>query len=278
MLDSLQTSSSQQNASALPRARGEIRLHVRQDGATSRIEDLHQSGSLKLLFPKGRGPLTAVMLNTAGGVTGGDKFSAKFALANKTTLSVTTQAAERIYAATGAQFGEINAHVTVDEGARLNWLPQETILFDRSNLRRHLEIELANTAEALVVEPLVFGRQAMGETLNVVSVFDRIVLRRGGKLIYQDALRLTDCKTFTRPGGLKEAGAIATVLLAANDAETRIGRYRAVLTDAFAGASCLAPNLMIARLMAPDSFTLRRHLIPLLKEALQTDLPKHWNM
>jgi len=162
-----------------PRARGQsyVRLKAR-DGGTH-IADLRMAGASKVLFPRGQ-DMTAVLLNTSGGVTGGDLFRHRCSLEPQTQASITTQAAERLYRAQNGQMGTIATRLQIGPGARLNWLPQETIVFNGSSAQRSLTADIAQDAELLAVEPLIFGRRASGEALDIAHMTDRWTIRRGG--------------------------------------------------------------------------------------------------
>ena len=262
-------------AAVQPRARGSVRLAVRA-GARSSLADLYQSGSLKALFPRRDGAAAqAVLVNTAGGVTGGDRFETHVEVAPGAALTLTTQAAERAYRATGDTPGRIANSATV--GGWLHWLPQETILFEGCNLSRRLTVDLGAQATALIVEPLIFGRLAMGETLSRARLSDRIEILRAGRPEYVDALAFGP-DIARQLSGLalgKGAGALATVILAGDEAEGRLGRVRAMLPPT-AGASLLSPRLLCARILAEDGFSLRRTLIPLLTQLSGDALPRPW--
>lgn len=259
---------------------------LRPDGKVA-LDALHQSGALKLLFPTGRQTLEAVTVNTAGGITGGDRFSLSAKAGEGSQLTLTTQAAERAYRAQPGQTGQMTTHLSVDARARLNWLPQETILFQRSDFTRSLQADLAEDARLLLVEPLVFGRAAMGEALTSARFRDHIQIRRAGQLIYRDAIHLQGdlAAQLSRPGvaGVLSArcSAMATLLLAAPEAEATLGWLRTHLpdgNDALGGASLLAPDLLHMRLLAVDSFVLRQSLLPLLDRLTEGGLPRCWRL
>ncbi|MGI3778529.1 MAG: urease accessory protein UreD, partial [Janthinobacterium lividum] len=142
--------------------------------------------------------------------------------------------------------------------ATLEWLPQDTILYDRSALDRRLDITLAPTARFLGIESLVFGRAASGEVLRHVALRDTIRLRRDGRLLLHDALRIDgDAATLRHPATAAGTGACATLLLAGLDADTMLAPLRAALAPFEAGAS-LTDGLLLARILAPDAATLRQ--------------------
>jgi urease accessory protein len=261
-----------------PRAEGDVRVAVKSTALGSAIDQLSQTGSLRALFPRrAYPPLEMIVINTAGGVTGGDSFRLGASLAQDTELTITTQAAERAYRALVGEIGRIENRVEVASGARLNWLPQETILFDRCNVERRLIIDLAPGAELLLVEPLVFGRRAMGERLACCRFRDRITVLRAGRPLFLDGVTLTGdvAGHLQDPAVAGGAGAMATIVLAAPSADIRLAEVRALLPRS-AGASCPASDLLVCRILAEDAFDLRATLIPLLATLGGRALPRSW--
>ncbi|WP_223163007.1 urease accessory protein UreD [Roseivivax sediminis] len=241
------------------------------------IDDLAMSGSLKLVFPGTAGPLQAVWLNTAGGVTGGDRFETAVSLAPEAAAVLTSQAAERIYRALPGETGRIETSLSVGAGGSLSWLPQETILYDGAALDRRLSVDLASGARFLGIETLIFGRAAMGERVRDLRLTDRIDLRVGGSLVWADRLRLTDDAdaALARPFVANGGGTVATLLFAAPGAASRLEAVRALL-PATAGASSPAEDVIAARIVAPDGFEMRRTLCPLLERLSEAPLPRPW--
>ena len=133
--------------------------------------------------------LEAVIVNTGGGMAGGDRFAIDLSLGAGASLIAGTAAAEKIYRSTGPD-AEMDVTLDVGEGARLAWLPQETILFDRARLSRRIDVDLAESASLLMAEAVVFGRAAMGEAMEQGFFADRWRVRRGGKLVFADSARL----------------------------------------------------------------------------------------
>lgn len=260
------------------RARGDVRLSTKSLGARTVIDGLRQAGSLKVLFPRQTGDaMTGVLVNTAGGVTGGDRFCLSVTAQDQSEVTLTTQAAERAYRAMPLQSGYITTHLNVASGARMNWLPQETILFEGANLDRKITVSLADKARFLFCEPLVFGRAAMGEHVHSARLEDRVDLRRDGSPLYYDKLRLQGdvFEHLARRNIAAGAGAMVTVLFVSPDAETQLDPVRALLPDT-GGASLLRPDLLVVRALATDSFALRQTLIPILTRLSGTALPRPW--
>jgi len=217
------------------------------------------------------------MINTAGGITGGDDFAFTASAEQNAHLTLTTQAAERVYRAQPEQVATVNNRLFVSAGARLDWLPQETILFEASALKRRMHVELDEGASLLLVEPLVFGRAAMGETLKNAYFSDRIDIRRQDRPVFLDAMTLCGDVTghLAAPQIAAGAGAMALIVYIDTDAQARLTALRALLPET-AGASLIAPDLLVVRILAPDSFELRQSLIPTLRYLTNDALPRSW--
>src|SRR6516162_3149160 len=148
---------------AANRAKGAVRFDVQGINGATRRRELYEAGSLRVRFPSPESDgLSAVLVNTAGGIAGGDRFDVEVAAGEGARLTLTTAAAEKVYRAP-ADAAELNIALKVEAGAQLAWLPQETILFDRAKIARNIEIDLAEDASLLLSEIVVFGRTAMGE-------------------------------------------------------------------------------------------------------------------
>src|ERR1700676_2968983 len=175
---------------AANRAMGSVRFDVHLLEGVTRRRHLHESGSLRVRFPSPEAEgLSAVFVNTAGGVAGGDHFDIEIAAGEGSRLAVTTAAAEKVYRAEGPA-AQLNIALKLAAGAHLAWLPQETILFDRAQVARRIDIDLVESASLLLCEIVVFGRAAMGERMLRGEFVDRWRMRRGGRLVFAENVRL----------------------------------------------------------------------------------------
>ena len=193
-------------------------------GGRTRIDRLYQEGAAKIRMPRTLAdPLEAVLINTAGGLTGGDRLDWSVSVGAGAAATVTTQTCEKIYRASSGT-AEVGCSMTVGAGGRLAWLPQETIVFDNAAFRRRIEIDLAPGAEALIVEATVFGRRAMGETVSQARFADRWRVRRDGRLVHAEdfALGPNAARQLAATAALGEATCMATVLLLSPEPERRL--------------------------------------------------------
>ena len=266
---------------AQPRAMGDGRVVVRCGASgKTQLKDLRQAGSTKVVFPQNHGAaLEAIIVNTAGGITGGDRFTLKARADTGAALTLTTQAAERAYRAQSGEIGCVTTSLSVASGARMNWLPQELILFENCALQRKLKVALADDAEFLMVEPVVFGRTAMAETLQQIRFHDRIAITRNDKPIYLDGMDMVGdaAAHMARPGIAAGANAMTSLILVRPDAARQVATLRKML-PATAGVSLIADDVLVMRHLATDSFTLRRDLVPVLDHLTNNSLPISWRL
>jgi urease accessory protein len=257
------------------RASGRIALDAAAVGGRTRRTRVHEAGSLRVRFPNATAEaLEAVIVNTGGGMTGGDRFAIEIALGEGARLTAGTAAAEKIYRSIGPD-AEMTVRLDVAAGGWLAWLPQETILFDGAQLKRRIDIDLAQGASLVMAEAVVFGRAAMGEVMNHGMFADRWRLRREGRLIFADNARLDSAIAEKLSASAVAAGGIAaaTVLIAPAD-EAMIAAVRALDFVGEAGISAWS-GIALARLCARDGASLRHDLIAVLA-ALRQDVPRLW--
>src|ERR1700723_881186 len=171
------------------RARAEARGSFARVGARTDPARLFESGGLRWRFPRSSNPCEAALVNTGGGVAGGDSYSVSLTLSEDAEVEAATPSADRIYRSDGPA-ATITTRLALAPGARLFWLPQETLVFEGARLERRLEVETSGEAEVLIAETLVFGRLAMGEIRIDASVRDSWRVRREGQLVFADETRI----------------------------------------------------------------------------------------
>jgi urease accessory protein len=263
---------------AANRAQGHVSLTVAaRRGGTGRSR-VAEVGSLRVRFPGAcAGAQEAVLVNTAGGIAGGDRLRIAVTLEAGTKLVVTTAAAEKIYRTDGPQ-ASLTVAATLAADAELTWLPQETILFDRARLARTVDIAMAATARLVFAETVVFGRSAMGETVRNGHFADRWRVRRDGKLVFAENFHLDGAIADRLGEAAVAAGhvALGTVLMVPGD-DAAVAAVRAVAGE-FRGDAGISSwgGIALARLAAPDGAALRHDLVMLLSALGLAPLPRLW--
>lgn len=265
----------------LQRARGLLNISTQKAYQTNtRLKNLRQEGSYRASFPRhSKGNIETVIINTAGGVTSGDKFTTTITAHENSQISITTQAAERIYRARDTLVGEIQTSLCLQKNAQLYWLPQETILFDGARLKRRLDVDLHSSAKFLMVEPLVFGREASGEKLLSGMLDDRVSISSNGQPIYIDRIKLKDNITdqLMRPAFANNSRAVVSIVLVKPNAKLLLEPVRALLPQK-AGASLLNDNILVVRMLAQDSHEMRTATFPILTLLTHNTVPKNWRL
>ena len=264
---------------AANRAVGRVALSIAASGGVSRRARVHEAGSLRVRFPDGHDAtqVDAVLVNTAGGMTGGDRFDLDINVDAGARLAVTSAAAEKVYRSLGPDC-EVAVKLAVASGGALFWLPQETILFDRVRLHRTIDVELAADASLLLAEAIVFGRSAMGERVTHGHLLDRWRVHTGGALAFAETFRLDGAiaRQLAEAAVAANGAATASVLKFPGD-DQAIAAVRA-MQPRFAGEVGVSAwnGLAAARLVAADGVALRRDLLAVLTAWGAAPLPRLW--
>jgi urease accessory protein len=265
------------------RAHGHVRAMFARAGARTEAARAYETGGLRLRFPRSGPECECVIVNTGGGMAGGDRATVEMSAGVGATALVTTQAAEKIYRSDGAS---ILTAVTLDVAARgsLVWAPQETLLFEGAYLSRCLEAKVAIDASLCVVESAVFGRIAHGETRVDAMFQDSWRIWRGGRLVFADALRIDHAGAqLDRLAVGAGARAIATLVLVATDAATKLVAVRAALDETMAlpgdrveGGASSFDGLLVARLASPSPHRLRVAIVAAMGVLRGREAPRVW--
>jgi urease accessory protein len=245
----------------------------------TRIADLHETGGFRFRFPtKDTHTCEAVLINTGGGMTGGDKLALDITVDEGADVVLTTQAAEKIYRSTGSDT-ILETNVKLERNTTLAFIPQETILFSGAHVKRSLSVDLHPDSEFIAAESVVFGRAAMGEVLGQGLFKDRWRIRRDGKLIFAEDVKLNDSISdlLMQPAIANGAKACATVVMVSNQAEARIEAARELLTDFKSETGVSAWNgMLVLRILSTDASLLRTDLSHYLEWLRGTNLPRVW--
>ena len=262
-------------AKTLQRSRGTAEVGFR----ASALDRLYQSGAAKALLPRSYGAAQEVVLvNTAGGITGGDAYQYR-ALADASRVMMTTQAAERAYRSSNADIASMDVQLTARNGASLFWLPQETILFDESRLGRRIEIDLDTDSEVLALESLVFGRHAMGERLQKCHFTDRWRIRRDSQLVHAEALFIRDDLPLVlgSAAGVGGAQMAATLVYVGQRLEQVHADLAAVLPSLASRVGCSVwQGRLVLRLLAAETMMGKADLSHILHSMRGQQVPRVW--
>ncbi len=265
----------------LPRTEGAVRLGFVRAGSVTRLSTLRQEGAARVRFPRspaGGSMPEAVLLNTAGGLTGGDRMDIAAELGPQAAATVTSAAAEKVYRSLG-DATEIAIDLGLGPDAACSWLPQPTILFHGSSLERRTRVDMADSARLLAVETLIFGRSAMGEEVRRGTLKDSWRITRGGRLLFADTVRVGGAVSETLDRGAVLDGMRATAMLiyVAPDAEARLTGVRELLEDAASTMGASSWNgMLLVRAAARDGRTLQRDLVPVLTALGGRPPPRVW--
>ncbi|PZO03871.1 MAG: urease accessory protein [Hyphomicrobiales bacterium] len=268
---------------AYVRAAGGVRLRFGRVGAQTHRLDVGESGGYRARFPTTFDETSeAVLINTGGGMAGGDAMAVDIELGPGSDAIVTTQAAEKIYRSQGTDT-RIETQLSVGAGASLAWLPQECILFSGARLARSLTIDLAADAGLVASEAVFFGRSAMGETMLRGALRDRWRIRREGRLIFAEDVRLEGAisETLTRSAIAGGARAAATIVATGSHLGDRLEEVRALAAGELPGSveigAGIVSDLLVIRLLSSDAQGLRRVLVTLLGQLTGRALPRTWS-
>jgi urease accessory protein len=260
------------------RARAEARGTFVRLGDRTEPAQLFETGGLRWRFPRSSNPCEAAIVNTGGGVAGGDSYCVSLSLSEGAEVEATTPSAERIYRSDG-QAAEIATRLTLAPRARLFWLPQETLLFDGARLQRRLVVEVSREAAFIATETLVFGRLAMGESSVDATLRDSWRVRRDGRLVFADETKLEQAgATLERKATGAGARAVSTIVASVPNIEARLPDLRAAFKAAGLGVESGASafdGLIVARLLAASSDRLRAALVAAIV-ALGGRKPRLW--
>ncbi|WP_068088195.1 urease accessory protein UreD [Polycladidibacter stylochi] len=277
--------------------RGLVRVKAGQGGVaghSTRLDSLWQEGAAKIRLPKSYSTMPeAVLINTSGGLTGGDSLHWTAEAGDRTRLCITTQACEKLYAATSdAPAAKVDSCLLLGAGAEVHWLPQETIVCNNSKIKRGLNVQLDETARFLAIESFVFGRQHMGEHITNTQISDIWRIHRGNKLCHAENFKLQGNVVHQLAGRslINNLSACATIVYVGPECQDQLNatvqslKVKLGLTNAKAQMQqfisvCAMPHKIVVRVLAQDSFRLRQKLRPLL-EVLRPELalPKYWSL
>jgi urease accessory protein len=265
------------------RVRGGVDITLSQRDSITYLGRSRERDGYKVRVPNRHGALEVAIINTGGGIAGGDEIGVTVNAAARTEAVVTAPAAERVYRAAAKAVAKYNISISLEAGASLAWLPQETILFDGARFERTINVDMAEDARLVLAEAIIFGRTARGERYGTGNLRDRWNIRRGGKLVYAEATRLSgDIGNLSaRMPTLQNMSAAATTLVVGHDCEAKmVGLDRLlgeIRSSDFLTAASSWNGILVIRMLARSGRALRNGLEALLPNICDTRLPRVWN-
>lgn len=257
---------------------GGVAARFVRDGDATRVQRLGERGGYRLAQPDCRAdPKELLLVNTGGGVAGGDRVELRYAIGEGGDVLHTTSSAERIYRSAGDQ-SRVDIHLDLAPRSRLDWLPHQTIVYAGAALERSIAVDMDASSQLLIVEVLSFGRPGSRERDLVTSISDQWRIRRNGKLIFAEALKLDHplAGLLARPAVGGNARASALVLLAAPDGSSLVDAVRASIADTpDSGVSCWR-GLVAVRMLALDAGDLVRRIGRVITILSGRPLPRAW--
>ncbi len=260
------------------RAAGGLKArYVFADGAT-RIDALTEYGGYRLRFPTTHAAhIESSQINTGGGVAGGDRLEIEIDVGARGEAVHSAPTAERIYRSMGPS-SRIDIKLGLGSRARLDWLPQETILYSGARLDRRFEVDMATDARLLMVEMVVFGRVAHGEVPGHGLLRDRWHIRRGGQLAFAEAVRVEGhmAEILGRPAVAAGARGTGLVIALAPGVEDRIEAVRTALAGARSDWGASAWNSILTARFLGTPEDVRRDIIRATEVLSGRAMPRVW--
>lgn len=238
---------------------GRLALHYRREGERTTALDRHH-GPLRVLqrlYPEGPGVCHHVLVHPPGGMVGGDRLEIEATLEAGAHALVTTPSATRYYRSTGALSSQ-QAALHVAAGARLEWLPLETLAYRGCNARNEVQLHLAPGAEAMGWDVLALGLPAAGQPFDSGRFHQH--LEMPGVWLERGTVDAADRVLLDSPLGLAGHRVLATMWWAEGEAlaparrQALLDRAREALAASSlhrtAGATAPQPRVVVVRLLA----------------------------
>ena len=218
---------------ALPVRRWDARLDLGfalSGGRTALVRRSH-AGPLQVqrpFYPEGRGPCHVYVLHPPGGLVGGDRLSIDVTADPGAEALLTTPAATKFYRTAGAK-AEQRVALRVAQGATLEWLPQETIVFGAANGESSVNVDVASGGKFLGWEICCFGRPASGDHFASGRFVQRLELRVDGRPVAVERAEFDGARDVMRQRVALAGCAVTGSFVAVTDRTELAERIRAVL-------------------------------------------------
>ena len=247
-----------------------LSLSYVRDGNRTLLAERRHTGPLvvqKSLYPEGGAVCQNVIVHPPGGIVGGDALAVNVDAGPCTHVQLTTPGAAKCYRSGGA-FARQRIGLRAARGAVLEWLPQETIIFDASKIELELSIELFDDARFLGWDVVCLGRTAAGERFDHGALRQRLTLTRDGIPVFAERAVLSGGAPLLRsPVGLHGNPVFGTFLVAAPIVtHAMLESCRQVSVMAGEGAVTRLPGVVIARYRGASAAAARHYFVDLWRK------------
>ena len=265
----------------LQRSHGAARLAFANRDNRNSIVERYASAPVRILTPSVQGGIPeAVLANTSGGIAGGDTSHIDILVAQNSQALVTGQAAEKIYRSIDMP-ASIRTVIKIEDDSTLEYLPQESILFDGAKLNRAVNISLGARSCLLLSEMFVLGRWAMNEDFTRGIFLDRWSIDVAGQPIWREGLRVEGgLSSLSSSLGFANARALATIFYAGANAAEVLGLARDVIGPM--GGATIVRGMLVVRMLGNEAGMLKQQLseiISIIRAAAlgrPAEVPRVW--
>jgi urease accessory protein len=214
---------------------------------------------VRILTPSVQGGIPeAVLANTSGGIAGGDTSHVDILVAQNAQALVTGQAAEKIYRSIDMP-ASIRTVIKIEDDSTLEYLPQESILFDGAKLNRAVNISLGARSYLLLSEMFVLGRWAMKEDFTRGIFLDRWSIDVAGQPIWREGLRVEGgLSSLSSSLGFANARALATIFYVGANAGEVLGLARDAIGPM--GGATIVRDMLVVRMLGNEAGMLKQQL------------------
>lgn len=216
----------------------------------------------KPLYPEGDEVCHAIVVHPPGGIAGGDELILRVKTEKSSAALITTPGAAKWYRSAGPLARQ---SLAFDVAGTLEWLPQETIVFDGARAELDCEVNLDARAAFIGWDIVCLGRTGSGERFARGSYRFRARVRREGRLLWQErGLVRGGARLLDSPAGLAGKPVFGTFFSSAlNLNQDLLNEARIIVPDEGEGAVTLLPGILLARYLGDSTETAKRYFISL---------------